>query len=166
MSTEAQFPACEWRTADISSASYLGLFFPDQVTNVWRIQGNEHEYVSLSITDFDIGCESGTLFEVTNGNEVLRYCNLNRPVYPIVSSSSLILQFRYKTPERFVFIEFFKGQYRTDVFNQHLEKLATSNEAGRYSICILRWRFAHCSMLNSVKTFVVLSHIFVTAIYD
>ena len=124
-----------WKEAIIMSTTFLGLFLGTTNNNVWYIKGNGHEYISLHITDVDIGCESGTLLETDNGNQVIQYCNKNRPVYPIVSSSIMTVKFRNQPPDLFLLMEGFKGYYRIEVFHENLTYLATSQGRGMYQ-CI------------------------------
>ena len=121
-----------WKESVIMSTTFLGLFLGTTNNNVWYIKGNGHEYISLHIKDVDIGCESGTLLITDNGNGIIQYCNKNRPVYPIVSSSTMTVKFRNQPPDFFLLMEGFKGYYRKEVFNENLTYLASSQGRGMY----------------------------------
>ena len=122
---------CNWKEAEVSSTSFLGIFFDQSEYNRWILIGNNAEYISLQITDFDVGCETGAVFEITNGDTTQRYCNKNRPIYPIVSAWKTIeIKFHAKPCGSRVLVEGFKGRYKTEIKNQHITGLESSFETG------------------------------------
>ena len=71
------------------SESFLGEFSPYDVT-IWVIEpGRETSYVELVFNEFDIGCDSGSYFQIKYLSEnVDGYCNLNKPFGRVRSTGS------------------------------------------------------------------------------
>lgn len=128
---------CTWTTADILSTSFLGIFFKrtdnleDSDFNFWTLYGNYHQHIYFQVTDFDVGCDTGTIFEITDGNAIIRHCNKNRPVVGIVSTFyTLRIRFQSKSCGNHILVQGFKGIYRKTIKNQHVESMITSQETG------------------------------------
>ena len=64
----------------IGSESFLGDFSPFDVTK-WAIQPSfDTVYIELVFNEFDIGCDTGSYFQIAHlAENVDGYCNLNKP---------------------------------------------------------------------------------------
>lgn len=132
-----QKTSCKWQKAEISSTSFSGIFFEKSEFNMWSIIVGSKEFISLEITDFDVGCETGTVFEVSELEKDVRYCNKQRPVYPIVSSTNrLQVKFLERRCASTELVEGFQGRYTAVIKNSNISRLATSEETGLYIYCL------------------------------
>ena len=131
-STYEETTACYWKVADIVSTSYLGIFLETSDFNIWTIVWDYHEYGILEITDFDIGCDTGAIFEITNGNAISKHCNKNRPVDPIVSMFERLMIKTYITSEKpYVLVEGFRGKYKSEYKNRNISSFTSFEENGK-----------------------------------
>ena len=132
---EIDYSVCKQYPANIVSASFLGLFSTaedeDPSYNFWTLRKSYHDYITLQITDFDIGCDTGAIFEIVNGDMVTNYCNKNKPVYGIVSTNHIItVRFQTKSCESHIFVEGFKGVFNAEVKNADIQNFVFSEETG------------------------------------
>ena len=126
-----QKTGCYGQSAKLSSMTFVGFFFEWSEFNTWTINVERTAYVILVINDFDVGCETGTVFAITNVETTTRYCNLERPVYPIVSDSNrLYVKFHVRLCGSTELVEGFKASYTSAVKNEYVTALATLEEYG------------------------------------
>ena len=126
-----QETGCYGQKAEIASMSFAGFFFEKSEFNLWSIIVDRLAYIILEITEFDVGCETGTIFEITNVEIATRYCNQQRPVYPIVSDSNrLQLKFHVRLCGSIELVEGFKARYTSAIKNEYVMTLASSDEYG------------------------------------
>ena len=117
--------------ADIISTSYLGIFWSSSDYNVYRISGDYPEYIDLKFIDFDVGCETGAIFEIFDDTIRTRYCNKNKPMYSIRSTfNTLIVKFQIKSCGSRVLVEGFRGRYNVLVKNENISNLVSYEEIG------------------------------------
>ena len=74
-----QPPTCILTPEYFGSESFLGDFSPYDATK-WTIRVFAVVYIELVFNEFDIGCDSGSYFQIAYLSEkVDLYCNLNKP---------------------------------------------------------------------------------------
>ena len=137
--TSDQEIGCFAPSAQVSSMTFAGFFsfyFEKSEFNAWTIIVDRTAYISLVIKDFDVGCETGTVFAVTNVGTTTRYCNLNRPVYPIVSDSNrLSVKFHARLCGSTELVEGFKASYTSAVKKEYVTDLTMVEEYGNVKTC-------------------------------
>ena len=74
------------------SESFLGEFSPNDVTKWVIYPGKRTSYVTLMFNEFDIGCDSGSYFQITHlSHKEDGYCNLNKPFRNVRSSGPKLI---------------------------------------------------------------------------
>ena len=86
----------------------------------------------LQFTDFDIGCDTGTTFEINDGGTTSRYCNKNKPIYEIASTYDVLkIKFQTKLCESHVLVEGFRGSYKAEFRDKSVSNLTSVVERGK-----------------------------------
>ena len=118
--------------AEITSTHFLGLFFEDSEFNFWSLEFKDSDYIFLQITDFDVGCETGTVFEIKDREKISRHCNMNRPVSGMNTTYyALEIKLQTQFTESRVLIEGFRGSYRAVLKNNSISHATIMLEEGR-----------------------------------
>ena len=122
---------CPWKSAYIMSTSFLGTFWEERDYNIWELKGDYPEYIELKILDFDVGCDTGTIFELRNNGYISRHCNKNKPLYSIRSTlTTLTVKFQIKLCGSHALVEGFKGIYNVLTKNKDISNLAMTMDYG------------------------------------
>ena len=101
--------------------------------NMWELKGDYPEYIELEILDFDVGCDTGSIFELRNNEDISRHCNKNKPLYLIRSTlTSLIVRFKVRTCGSHGLVEGFEGRYNVLTKNKDISNLAMAMDDGMY----------------------------------
>ena len=124
-------------TSTIMSSTFLGQLWETRTSFNWNLDAELHQYIVLQFIDFDIGCDTNTELKVWFYNRAatqILFCNLNKPVYPIVSDLNIInvhLYFKFEFRGSHVFPEGFRGIFRVGEKERTASSLATSEEECR-----------------------------------
>ena len=99
---------CFETSATLASDSYLGYTDVD-AENIWQIRAMSLQYIELYIEDFDVGCNTGSLFQIElTANSLQSFCNTDKPIKHIVSiSNHMTIKFKQNRvsgtfPEQFI----------------------------------------------------------------
>ena len=123
---------CEQKTAEIFSPSFLGWLYDDSEYSSWHLKGDFGEEVILQVTDFDIGCETGSNLEISDGNRLVHYCNKDRPVYPIYGLYEINIKFHINLCGSHILVEGFRGNYSiAETKSQTITRLTSLYEEGK-----------------------------------
>ena len=118
----------------------------------WHLKGDFGEEVILQITDFDIGCETGSDLEISDGNRLVHYCNKNRPVYPIYGLYEIDIQFHINLCGSRILVEGFRGNYSVvESKSQTFKSMTSLYEEGKETyICM--FSIVYCETLHICST--------------
>lgn len=130
---------CRWKEAHLVSASFAeGLMSGGNDFERWDITGPASCYIALTIIDFDVGCESKTIFETTNDAYhrvfTTRFCNRNKPVDAVISIQD-VLSVNYYLDLNMI-PEGFSAKYETIRKNAYIADLPVWNELGEILLFI------------------------------
>ena len=98
----------------------------------WFIYAENRQHIFLKFNEFDIGCQSGSMFTlVLSLRETVHLCNQNKPVFGLKSSSKLLtISFTYQMmAERLV--EGFGAAYTKHFKLDKSEELISEEETGK-----------------------------------
>ena len=116
--------------AALSSKSFIGEY--PSYTEAWTIEADQKRYIVIDFREFDIGCASGSKFEIEESTSAMvrRFCNQNKPIDSLRSSqTSLIVRFNFEKRDSYL-IEGFRAVYEFRARNDALLRRPSLEESG------------------------------------
>ena len=123
---------CNWHRSLLSSRSFLGgseNFYEE----TWNIKTDPYLYITLYFETFDVGCETGSRFEIEfTYNTKNRYCNMDKPLVGIASYlNQLTIRFRLNRLTDSFLIEEFSGVYEVQSMNSSASTIPFTENNGK-----------------------------------
>ena len=148
---------CFETSATLASDSYLGYTDVD-AENIWQIRSTAPQYIELSIEDFDVGCNTGSLFQVElTENTLQSFCNTDKPINRIVSiSNHMTIKFKQNRILG-TLLEQFIGHYQVEQMVESTIHIPATFEEGRLKSCYIS-KTCPCSIQSSFSAVKIKTH--------
>ena len=121
---------CNEVSATLASDSYLG-YLDIYAESIWRITTLAPQYIVLYIDTFDVGCNTGSLFQVElTENTIQSFCNTDKPLNQIVSlDTDMTIKFQSNRISGTLLEQFF-GHYKVKAMVETTINIPATFEEG------------------------------------
>ena len=125
------YEICSWNRSLIIPRSFLG-GFETFYEELWYIKAAPSHYITLLFDSFDVGCDTGSSFEVALTDTWASYCNMDKPMRKLDSySEGLNVRFRLNRPADMLLIEEFSSVYKVHSMNRTASTLPFTEQIGK-----------------------------------